>query len=75
MPIAFKNWELAVRLACNYPSSFDKSQNVLKQSCILGLLGGEPLNPHDGGLLKKEPSLLEGQGACIQYTVCLYAFA
>ena len=63
-----------MRLACNYPCSFDKSQNVLKQSCIFGLLGGEPLNPQDGGLLKKEPSLLEGQGACIQ-SVCLYAFA
>ena len=53
-----KNWELAVCLACNYPCSFDKSQNILKQSCILGLLGGELLNPQDRGL----KSLLSWRG-------------
>ena len=34
MPIAFKNWGLAVRLACNHPCSFDKSQKVNKAASL-----------------------------------------
>ena len=30
----FKNWELAVHLACNYPCSFDKSKKVNKAAYL-----------------------------------------
>ena len=65
-----------MHLACNYPCSFDKSQNVLKKSCILGLLGGEPLNPQDRGL----KSLLSWRGEghvcstpCVSVCICVKA--
>ena len=78
MPIAFKNLGLAVRLACNHPCSFDKFQDVLKQSCILGLLGGEQLNPQDGGGASQKQAAFPLGGAkgmyevhCVCVSVCI----
>ena len=69
--IAFKNWELDVCLACNYPCSFDKSQNILKQICILGLLGGGSLNPQDRGLKSLPSWRLRGMYALHHVSVCI----
>ena len=45
----------------------DKSQNILKQSCLLGLTGGEPLNPQDRWLNQIAFPLGRGEGPL--YTV------
>ena len=69
-PITFKNWGLAVHLACNHPWSLTSPRIFKYKAASLELHGGEPLNPQDGRYGYNEPSLLAGWGATV-YRVSL----
>ena len=65
MPLFFKNWELAVHLACNYPCSLTSPRNLTKLPPQTGKL----LNTQDGRLFKYSTVAfpLGGvRGLCIQ---------